>query len=129
MNCCFDRRAVPLAYFAPMGEGQPVKRFDDIWMGIIAKKICDHLGWLVTYGEPFVLHDRASDPVKNFAAEAPGREMNEWLWEFIDRVDLSGATAVDCLCDVADALDRTGGHDYVRNWGSALKIWAELFRE
>jgi len=45
-----------------MGEGQPYRRFDDIWFGVIAKRICDHLGWSIAVGDPHVHHGRCPTP-------------------------------------------------------------------
>ena len=49
MNLAFNRAAIPLLYFGLMGQsrsGRPwgYDRFDDIWAGLIVKKICDHQG-------------------------------------------------------------------------------------
>ena len=46
MSLAFRIEALPLMYLPLMGEGQPYDRFDNIWGGVIAKRVCDHLGWL-----------------------------------------------------------------------------------
>ena len=50
MNLSFRPEALPIAYYLPMGQGQPYHRFADIWCGWILKKVCDHLGWSVRSG-------------------------------------------------------------------------------
>lgn len=131
MNLFVKREAFPLMYFPLMGEGSPYRRFDDIWMGVIAKKVCDHLGWSVAVGEPYVRHVRASDPFKNLVKEAPGIVENETFWEVIDGIKLdSGADALECIWEIGMAL--LNGHKegtYFNRLGDALVIWWGLFKE
>src|SRR5262249_5764343 len=61
MNFAFRRTALPLLYFPRMGEGSPYARFDDIWCGLLLQRICALTGDLITIGEPWVTHTRASD--------------------------------------------------------------------
>jgi len=55
MNLAFRREVTPLMYFPLMGYDKHAThwgydRFDDIWAGIFAKKICDHLGYGIVNG-------------------------------------------------------------------------------
>ena len=86
MNFCFKREIAVLTYFPLMGLDQPYKRFDDIWFGIIFKKICDHLGYHITVGHPFIEHQKASNPFENLIKEAPGIKLNETFWETINNI-------------------------------------------
>lgn len=128
MNLCFRRDAVPLFYFPLQGEGQPFRRFDDIWSGIIAKKLADHLGGSISIGEPFVEHRRASDSFVNLTKEAPGIAMNERFWEIIDRVPLKGASPTECVKELGVALV-DADDAYIKKLGEALQVWAGLFSE
>jgi reversibly glycosylated polypeptide/UDP-arabinopyranose mutase len=58
MNLAFTPALAPAMYFLLMGEGWPYDRFDDIWAGVLVKKVCDHLGLAVASGEPVVEHRR-----------------------------------------------------------------------
>lgn len=126
MNLCVSCRALPLFYFPLMGEGQPYRRFDDIWAGIIAKHLMDHLKWYLSVGEPFVNHIRASDPEVNKVKEAPGIEANEWMWKEITSCRPYGR-------DVLSAVESMGNHlrrskiEYVAKMGLALNVWWRLF--
>jgi len=126
MNLCFQGNIVPLMYFPLMGQGTPYHRFDDIWCGIITKKICDHLGYVISCGEPFVNHMKASDPFVNLVKEAPGIAANEWFWETIDAVKLTETTPADCMEELGIALDQE--NDYLRKLGHAIQIWSSLFQ-
>ena len=129
MNLAFRREAAPLFYFPPMGQGQPYRRFDDIWAGVIAKRIMDHLGWHLSVGEPFVRHIRASDPTRNLVAEAPGIAANEGFWEVIDSIPLTATTPAECMAEIGHGLYRNFGDPYLHDLGKALEIWAKLFTD
>lgn len=138
MNLFVARSAVPLCYFAPTGEGQPYHRFDDIWMGVVAKKVCDVLGWQVSVGQPFVRHERASDPHKNLIAEAPGLEENERFWKRIDSLDLGHYVSLDADDEGPAAMTEVGHalrhHADIWNWpyaydyGQKILTWCRLLR-
>jgi reversibly glycosylated polypeptide / UDP-arabinopyranose mutase len=126
MNLACRREALPLLYFGLHGDGWPYRRFDDIWAGVIAKKICDHLGWSISVGEPHVRHERASDPFVNIVKEAPGIASNERFWEVVDSVPLAATTAAGCMAEMGRGLARAGD-DYLASLGRATGIWAGLF--
>src|SRR5258708_7143906 len=106
MNLAFKREITPLMYFPLMGEDAQGKkwgydRFDDIWAGIFAKKILDHLKYGVVNGAPFVEHRKASNPFTNLKKEAAGIEKNEELWLAVDAVKLKKSTPRACYIEVA----------------------------
>jgi len=82
MNLAFRREALPLMYFAPMGErALGIRRFADIWMGITMKRELDRLGKALVSGFATVKHLRASNVFTNLIHEAPGLELNEHWWK------------------------------------------------
>jgi hypothetical protein len=127
MNLSFCREAIPLMLFAPMGEGRPYKRFDDIWCGVVAKKIMDHLGWSMSYGGPAcnVIHERASDPMENLIKEAPGIGFNETFWQIVDEIDFGRYdNVIMCLYIVANEFAK---HDpYLASYAKAIIEWIAL---
>lgn len=141
MNAMWRRQAIVLSYHLLMGQRMttlgenildplPFDRFGDIWCGIISKKICDHLGWSVSSGTPYIHHDRASDPFANLRKEANGIGVNETFWEKIDEISLSGyRNAIDCYSTIGEKISKWDGEfeSYWRLLGSAMVIWAELF--
>lgn len=126
MNFCFRRKVAVMSYFPLMGEGQPYRRFDDIWFGIIFKKICDHLNYYITSGHPYVEHLKASHPLVNLVKEAPGIKANEDFWEIVDRVELIHKTSRDCMFEMGEAL-YLSEDAYVRQLGQAITIWTSHF--
>lgn len=130
MNICVSREAIPLCYYPPMGKGQRYARFDDIWMGIIAKYACDSLRWGIAVGEPWVRHSRASDPFVNLTKEAPGIALNETLWEEIMAFHYYAIDPLVWMAELGKTLEAAkAGHDidYTRALGRALQVWAKLF--
>jgi reversibly glycosylated polypeptide/UDP-arabinopyranose mutase len=131
MNLAFRREAVPLMYFPLMGadpEGKPwgFDRFDDIWAGIFAKKILDHLGWSAVNGSPFIEHRKASDPHKNLVKERSGVIVNEWLWKRVDNLRFSKKTPAKCYQELATNMCLPNVR-YFNKLKEAMAIWAGLF--
>lgn len=131
MNLFFSAKIAPLMYFPLMGQGQKYARFDDIWCGVIAKKIMDHLNLNFSVGEPHIFHSRASNLYINLIKEAPGIQMNEYLWRHIEGIKLTETSLINCVYELGDKLSKAELADidieYIKTLGSALKIWSSLF--
>jgi hypothetical protein len=125
MNIAFRPAISPAMYFLLMGRNYPVDRFGDIWCGILAKKICDHLGFAVNSGSPEIVHQRASNVWDNLRKEAHSLRWNEELWQAVDSVVLRGATAAECYAEIATGLPLHG--EYWDELKKAMCQWLELF--
>lgn len=149
MNAMWRREAIPLSYHLLMGHriGEdfnveslvklPFDRWGDIGCGIIQKKICDHLGWAVSTGTPYIHHDRASNPFTNLRKEAAAIEINEWLWQAIDDIELVNKNAVECYYEIGRAIRSFGKlnyqaaaehREYFDLLGRAMIRWVSLFQ-
>lgn len=126
MNMSFKCEATPLMFQPLMGEKYGVWRFDDIWCGIIAKKICDHLNFLIRTGSPSISHSRASNVWSNLKKEVVGLEANEEFWEIVDDVQLKGETINDCYLEIANVLKKRK-EEYYKLLGAAMEKWIKLF--
>jgi reversibly glycosylated polypeptide / UDP-arabinopyranose mutase len=131
MNIAFKRELTPLLYFPLMGQDVQgnswgYDRFDDIWAGIFAKKIMDHLGLGVVNGSPFVEHRKASDPFKNLQKEAKGLELNETVWKAVDAISLTKKNATECYLELASKLELED-KKYGKKLTEAMQIWASFF--
>ncbi|OGK09725.1 hypothetical protein A2767_07745 [Candidatus Roizmanbacteria bacterium RIFCSPHIGHO2_01_FULL_35_10] len=127
MNLAFKTKITPLMYFPPMGYDNKGKswgydRFDDIWTGIFAKKIIDHLGFVVVNGSPFVEHRKASNVFKNLQKEARGIEINETLYKSVQAVKLRSNTMRDCYLELAEKI-QFPGENYFSNLKNAMLVW------
>lgn len=83
MNLAFHRDLLPAMYFWPQ---VPYRRYGDIWMGLIAKKVIDICGWAMTSGSPSVFHTRLSDVASNIKFETEGKEVNDYFWGKISEI-------------------------------------------
>jgi hypothetical protein len=125
MNLAFRRECLPAVYFLLMGADHGIDRFGDIWMGIFMKKICDHLGAVIVGGDPYIRHDRASDPHVNARKEAPGLVFNEHLWRDVAAMRLAGDTFSQCYLSLAAQLSEYT--PYWRRLKEAMRLWVTLF--
>lgn len=134
MNLSFKRKITPALYFLLMGIDYPFDRFDDIWAGVIAKKICDRNNLSVRSGDPAVRHSRASNVWSNIQKESSGLPINEELWKFIDRSVLSEGV-MQSYSDLAQDLsvfsvfyDMPRPYsEYFRCLSVAMHAWLGLF--
>lgn len=131
MNIAFTKEITVLMYQLLMGHDReenklPYDRFDDIWSGIFAKKILDHLKMGVVSGTPFVRHDRASNVFTNIKKEASGIEKNEELWKAVQKVKLTTKSPITCYQELASKI-HFPDESYFSTLRQAMLEWAELF--
>lgn len=130
MNVAFMRFMAPAMYFPPMGTYSPYNRFGDIWAGIIAKRVADHIGLRMTSGFSVVHHTRASDPFKNLVQEAAGVGLNETLWAEVDKAWITERTVDGAVRDIARHLTTVESeYDYLKTLGGNMVKWCELVEE
>ena len=136
MNVGFRRDATVLMYQllmskTPEGADWPFVRFDDIWGGIIAKKLCDKLGWAVTAGRPEVWHSRASNVWTNLRLESKGMEVNEGFWKVIDEMAIDAKDPLTAYVQLASQMVSAfcevypDYSNYWRDLAKAMRIWVE----
>jgi reversibly glycosylated polypeptide/UDP-arabinopyranose mutase len=125
MNLSFRPEALPLVYYLPCGQGQPYHRFADIWCGWVLKKVCDHLGWSVRTGVPFVFHSRASNAAKNAELESHGMAMNDELWSLVEKMEITGGNVRECLDSLYRQVTDGIGGDYWAHCSRSARIYCE----
>jgi hypothetical protein len=137
MNVCYHRSIMPAAYNLLMGlESTGLDRFDDIWSGLLLKRVLDYMGWYATTGEPFVRHVKRSDCFANLRKEALGIQIHEQLWDYILDAPLQPGL------DVGGAFSALANHlrafpsaypdvpcptGYFSRVADAMVTWTELF--
>ncbi|MCE3051255.1 putative UDP-arabinopyranose mutase 1 [Datura stramonium] len=113
MNLAFNRELVgPAMYFGIMGDGQPIGRYDDMWAGWCSKVVCDHLGYGVKTGLPYLWHSKASNPFVNLKKEFKGLFWQEEMIPFFQSVILPKGmlNAQQCYLELAkQAKKKLGG--------------------
>ena len=132
MNLAFRREMAPAMYMLLMGQDAGgsrwgFDRFDDIWAGLFAKRIADHLGYAIRSGAPSIHHSRASDPVRNTELEAPGIAAHEDFWPYVRDIPLTGVTMAECYREIAWKVASYSTGPYWPVLGEAMAVWAGLF--
>ena len=132
MNVALRNESIPAYYQMLMGKKWNMYRFDDIWSGIMYKRIADHLDYAVTYGHPHVFHSRASNPFTNLWKESHGLERNEWMWKLIDSTEFNSDadTWEKCYNILGKNVEGHGNRRndaYLTKLGEAMQIWSNLF--
>lgn len=84
MNVAIAREALPCYWFPVLPDGY--RRWDDIWAGLVFKRVADLHGWAVSSGWPAVRHDRASLVANNLKQEMLGYGPNERVWQVLGTV-------------------------------------------
>jgi len=130
MNLAFRPEFAPVMYFLLMGRSSAggswlYDRFGDIWAGIFAKKIADHLGFAISSGAPSVRHCRASSAEVNLIKEKPAYPTNELLWRRVSQVQLVSRSPAACYVELASKLRMEGR--YWRTLRRAMITWSKLF--
>lgn len=131
MNVAFKREVTPLFYLLLMGynsrmEYHGFERFDDIWAGILIKKVLDHLNLAVISGSPAVTHNKASNAFDNLQKEARGIKYNEFFWQLVDEVELKSSSLTLAYKELVTKI-KFPKEDYFDNLRKAVFEWLELF--
>lgn len=132
-NTAFHRPAALLAFVIVMGSelaGLKVARYDDIWMSWFLRTVMDHLGDAVRYGRPVVRQQRNDHNLfRDLREELPAMEVNQDLIAACQSVRLTGATYLECYCELAQQLKESlAAHpcaDFFRQLTEQMEIWAE----
>lgn len=128
MNLAFDRELIgPAMYFGLMGEGQPWGRYDDMWAGWCSKVICDHLGYGVKSGKPYIRHEKASSWQSNFKKEKKGILWQEEIIPFFESFEFSKdvKTVEAAYTELADGVEEDLSHldPYFEKLARAMRTW------
>ena len=125
MNIAWRPEFTAAMYFLLMGPEYPFDRFGDIWGGVLAKRVADHLGLAMNSGSPGIRHERASNVFANLAKESRGLAVNETFWRAVDSVVLTAESVPAAYAQLADRLPLE--QQEFAPLRRAMRTWAELF--
>jgi hypothetical protein len=143
MNLAWRRELTPAMWHGLFGPEYGFDQYDDIWCGVLAKKILDVLGKAAVSGSPSVEHRRQSGPFLNLRKQAPGLEVNEHFWRAVQNVmmwqqdDGSEPTAQavaaiyrSLIASLPDTLpgDEALDAGYLARFKEGADVWAQLFQ-
>lgn len=136
INIGFDRELVGPAFipaFRLAKEGKfRWETVEDIWSGMCVKVICDHLGYGVKSGLPYVWRKERGNAVESLKKEWEGVKHMEEVVPFFQSMRLSqgAATAEDCVIEIAAAVkERLGPLDPLFARASETMVeWIKLWK-
>jgi hypothetical protein len=130
MNLAFRREVIPGFYQFKMKDNPwKVDRFDDIWSGLVAKKLIDELDYYIINGKPLLQHNKAPrSSFMDLGFEAPGLEANEHLFKIIDAADTSSKDVFEKVEAIAKAMQKEK-HPFISMCGGNLATWIEMLRK
>ncbi|ERN11874.1 hypothetical protein AMTRI_Chr06g173680 [Amborella trichopoda] len=140
VNLAFDKSLIGVAMFSGLlMQGKTrYETLEDIWAGLCAKAICDHLGYGAKSGLPYVVRRKGggSEALEALKKEWKGVKWMEEVLPFFQSLTLprTAVTAEDCILEIAKnvkvglgGVDAAFVHaavameDWVRAWKSVLQ--------
>lgn len=137
INIAFDRELVGPAMISGLrlaGEGKlRWETMEDIWCGLCVKVVCDHLGYGVKSGLPYVRREESgSGALESMKKEWEGVKLMEEVVPFFQSVKLSktSVTAEQCAVEIAGMVrDKLGKVDGVFGKAAdAMEEWVGLWK-
>lgn len=130
MNLAWRRDLTPALYFGLFGPDYGFDQYDDIFAGVLVKKVLDHLGYAMRSGYPSLEHRKQSNVFVNLNKQAPGLLLNEHFWRAVQGIQLTGADVQGCYRELITKLPDTLEGD-VNSWLAQFKraalIWSNLY--
>jgi len=136
MNLAFRRAIIPAFYQFPMDDNPfGIGRFDDIWSGLLVKRVLDKLDGYIMNGAPLCIHNKAPrSTFKDLKAEVPGYESNEVFSDIIkdiqydeNRFDENKFLQLTEL--IAQKLINDGRTEFIKYCGQYLNKYVDLMSE
>lgn len=112
-------------------------RFDDIWSGVIIKKIADHLNKTISNGKPFCHHYKEPrSTFKDIAVESKRLGENEHFWKYVNDTKLTGKTWSECYYEIAehlyirsDLFSTTKEYIPIKDYAIKMMQWLDCLEE
>lgn len=132
MNLAWDSRLTPAMYFGIFGKEYGFDQFDDIWAGVLVKKVLDHIGAGAVSGRPSVEHRKQSNAFINMQKQAPGMAMNEEFWKIVQDIKLESTGSIadvyeELITKLPDSFE-SEPDGWTAMFKKAALIWVRLFK-
>lgn len=137
INISFNREVLGPALFPGLklaGEGKfRWETMEDVFGGMCAKVICDHLKIGVKTGLPYVWRQERGDAVQSLKKEWEGVKLMEEVIPFFQyvKLPLEAVTAEDCLVEISKQIKEKLGpsNDVFGQAADAMIQWVNLWRK
>ncbi|KAE9617722.1 putative UDP-arabinopyranose mutase [Lupinus albus] len=136
VNIAFNRAVVGPTLFPVLrlaGEGKlRWETVEDIWSGMCAKVICNHLGLGVKTGLPYVWRTERGNATESLKKEWEGVKLMEEIVPFFQSISLpqSATTSEDCVIEMAKQVkEQLGKVDPMfSSAAEAMVEWVKLWK-
>jgi len=132
MNTSFAPKIIPAFYQLYMNF-MNINRFDDIWSGILLKKIADDMDEKICLGKPLLYHNkRPRNVFKDLGEEANGMRLNEELWKIVDSLELEGTSYQDSYNSLTEKMKKQIANldpifkKFMTKQIEKMKLWLEI---
>ncbi|XP_052194723.1 probable UDP-arabinopyranose mutase 5 isoform X1 [Diospyros lotus] len=137
INIGFDRELLGPALLPALrlaGEGKfRWETMEDIWCGMCVKVVCDHIGFGVKTGLPYVWRNERGNVVESLKKEWEGVKLMEDVVPFFQSVMLSkeAVSAEDCVAEIAAAVKKQLGplNPVYSRAADAMMAWIKLWKK
>jgi len=135
MNLAFRREIIPAFYQFPMDDNPfGIGRFDDIWSGLVVKRVLDKMDGYIMNGAPLCIHNKAPrSTFKDLKAEAPGYESNEVFSDIIKDIQYENRFDKNKFLQLTELIARKlindGRTEFIKYCGQYLNKYVDLMRE
>jgi len=133
-NTALMRDVVPAYFLSPY-----IGRYDDIWASYIVARIAQHLGDVISFGEPLVRQERnPHDLWKDLDQERNGMIMTDDFCAALRSLTLKGSGYQECFAEIASELPAAWNpgpkwNESQKEWRSrlleGLEIWQAVFEK
>lgn len=132
MNLAWKSELTPALYFGLFGADYGFDQFDDIWAGILVKKVLDYIGAAAVSGRPSVEHRKQSNAFVNMKKQAPGMAMNEEFWLAVKDIELESTGSIadvymELISKLPDSFESEPA-GWTKKFKKAALIWGGLFK-
>ena len=128
------RDVVPAYFLSPY-----IGRYDDIWASYIINRIAEHVGDVISFGEPLVRQERnPHDMWRDLDAERNGMILTDDFCAALRSIALTGTSYHQCFGEMTEALPEAWAEgakwtESQKEWRAKLlegmRIWHTAFRE
>lgn len=120
-NTALMRSLLPAYFLSPY-----IGRYDDIWASYIIARITQHIGDVISFGDPLVRQERnPHDMWRDLDVERNGMILTDDFCEALRAVPLSGTTYHECFGELAEKLE--GAWNVGPRWNESQREWRSKF--
>ena len=131
-NTALASSVIPAYFLSPL-----VGRYDDIWGAYVIKRISDHLGDFIAFGNPLVKQERnIHNYWKDLAKEDLGMQLTNTFVEFLKKIKLTGKNYQDSFAQLTKQLETLiknyncspEQHKFLKDYVAGMKVWVDTFK-